>query len=125
MRMAGDRRTRTVAVLLSVVLAAPTPPAWAGMIGAEALAPEVSAAASEAEADRAKVRAFLERADLRERLQAMGVSGLNANARVDALTDAEVHALAGRIESLPAGGALSDRDLLIIILIAVVVAILI
>lgn len=125
MRMAGDRRTRTAAVLLSVVLAAPTPPAWAGMIGAEALAPEASAAASEAEADRAKVRAFLERADLRERLQAMGVSGLNASARVDALTDAEAHALAGRIDSLPAGGALSDRDLLIILLIAVVVAILI
>jgi hypothetical protein len=125
MRMAGHRRTRTAAVLLSVVLAAPTPPAWAGMIGAEALAPEASAAASEAEADRAKVRAFLERAELRERLQAMGVSGLNADARVDALSDAEVHALAGRIDSLPAGGALSDRDLLIIILIAVVIAILI
>jgi hypothetical protein len=125
MRMAGDRRTRTAAVLLSVVLAAPTPPAWAGMIGAEALAPEAPAAASEAEADRAKVRSFLERADLRERLQAMGVSGLNAGARVDALTDAEAHALAGRIDSLPAGGALSDRDILIIILIAVVIAILI
>jgi hypothetical protein len=125
MRMAGHRRTRTAAVLLSVALAVPMPQAWAGMIGAETMGPEAPAAPTQPEADRAKVRAFLERADLRERLQAMGVSGLNANARVDALTDAEVHALAGRIDSLPAGGALSDRDLLIIILIAVVIAILI
>jgi hypothetical protein len=107
------------AILLSVALAAPAPAVRAAMIDEGAIA-----APSPAEADRAKVRAFLERADLRERLQAMGVNGLNAASRVDALTDAEVHALADRIDALPAGGALSDRDILIIILIAVIVAIL-
>src|SRR5690242_21817636 len=81
------------AILLSVALAAPAPAAWGATVDDEALA-----AGSTIEADRAKVRAFLERADLRERLQAMGVSGLNAASRVDALTDDEVHALAGRID---------------------------
>ena len=36
-----------------------------------------------------------------------------------ALSDAEVHALAQRIDSLPAGGALSNQDLILIVLIAI------
>ncbi|MEJ8839944.1 PA2779 family protein [Ramlibacter sp. AN1133] len=120
MRTAGQHRTPLLAVLLAAALAAPMPAAWGGMIDAEALA-----AGSPAQADRAKVQAFLERADLRERLQAMGVSGLSASHRVAAMTDAEVHVLAQRIDALPAGGALSDRDILIIVVIAVIVAILI
>ena len=119
MRMAGHAKSGTGAVLLSMALAIPMAPARAALIGDEAVA-----AGSQAEADRAKVRAFLERADLRERLQAMGVSALGVGDRVASLTDAEVHALAGRIDALPAGGALSDRDILIVILIAVLVAIL-
>jgi len=120
MRMARPFPSRTIAVLLAAALAAPLPAAWGGMIDNEALA-----AGSPPEADRAKVQAFLERADIRERLQAMGVSGLNASGRVEAMTDDEVHALAQRIDAMPAGGALSDRDLLIIVVIAVIVAILI
>ena len=114
--------SRLLAVVLALALAAPTPAVWAGMIDHEALAGGTQA---QPEAERAKVQAFLERADVRERLQVMGVSGLNAHDRVAALTDAEVHALADRIDTLPAGGALSDRDLLIIIVIAVIIAILI
>ncbi|HET8747754.1 MAG TPA: PA2779 family protein [Ramlibacter sp.] len=126
MRMARHFPSRTIAVLLAAALAAPYPAAWGGMIDNEALAAHGSEAAStQPETDRAKVQAFLERADIRERLQAMGVSGLNASGRVDAMTDAEVHALAERIDAMPAGGALSDRDLLIIIVIAVIIAILI
>ena len=120
MRTRSLRRSSLPAVLLAAALAAPMPSAWGGLVGEDALAE-----ATPAEADRAKVQAFLERADLRERLQAMGVSGLNAAGRVAAMTDAEVHVLAQRIDALPAGGALSDRDILIIILIAVIVAILI
>lgn len=121
--MRTERRTgsRIAAILLAcLALAAPVPGAWAGTIADEAVL-----AGSPADADRAKVRAFLERADLRERLKAMGVSGLAAGGRVDALTDAEVHALAERIDAMPAGGALSDRDILIIIVIAVLIAIII
>jgi hypothetical protein len=118
--MAGHFRFRITAVLLTAALAAPLRPAWGGMISDEALA-----AGSQAEMDRAKVQTFLERADVRQRLQAMGVSGLNADQRVSALSDEEVHALAQRIDALPAGGALSDRDLLIIVVIALLIAILV
>jgi hypothetical protein len=55
----------------------------------------------------------------------MGVSGLNASDRVASMTEAEVHALAQRIDAMPAGGALTGNDLLLVLLIALVVAILI
>jgi hypothetical protein len=48
-----------------------------------------------------------------------------AQQRVDALTDAEVMHLAGKIDSLPAGGALSNQDLILILLVAILVALLI
>lgn len=70
-------------------------------------------------AERAKVREFFERANVKERLTALGVSGLNAQQRVDALTPAEVHAMAQRIEGMPAGGALSHYDWILILLVAI------
>ncbi|HEX7970990.1 MAG TPA: PA2779 family protein [Thiobacillus sp.] len=60
---------------------------------AEPIATDQVAAPSAAEQDRAKVEAFLERADVRQKLSLMGVDGLAANDRVAALSDAEVHTL--------------------------------
>lgn len=54
--------------------------------------------------DRGKVRSFLDRAEVRSQMESMGIDGTAARARVDALTDEEVSSLAGRIDSLPAGG---------------------
>lgn len=89
----------------------------AEMIGAEAALPPVPS-----QQDRNKVQSFLDRATVKERLQALGVSGLVAKDRVGALTEEEVHALAQRIDAMPAGGALSNNDLIIILLIAILVA---
>jgi hypothetical protein len=55
-------------------------------------------------AERERVRGFLDRAEVRERLQSMGVDADAARARVDALTDQEAADLAARIDQLPAGG---------------------
>ncbi|MNC85145.1 hypothetical protein D3C83_07280 [compost metagenome] len=41
---------------------------------------------------------------MQTRMQALGVDSAAARARVDALSDEEVAALADRIEQLPAGG---------------------
>ena len=78
-----------------------------------------------AEQDRARVQAFLDRADAREQLQAMGVEGLAAKDRVAGLTDQEVHALAQKFESLPAGGELGNRQVIAIVLIVLLVVLLI
>jgi uncharacterized protein DUF6627 len=55
--------------------------------------------------ERDLVRSFLDRDDVRTRLQELGVDPAAARARVDALNGDEVAALAGRIDQLPAGGA--------------------
>jgi uncharacterized protein DUF6627 len=98
--------------------------AQASLAHAELIGPEAALVQSQAEQDRAKVQNFVDRANVKERLQAMGVSGLVARDRVAALTEEEVHALAQRIDSMPAGGALSNNDLIIILLIAILVALL-
>ena len=54
--------------------------------------------------ERGQVRNFLERADVQAKMQSLGVDPAAARARVDALGDDEVAALAGRIDELPAGG---------------------
>jgi uncharacterized protein DUF6627 len=60
---------------------------------------------SYASAERDQVKNFLDRAELRTQIQALGVDAGAVRARVDALTDEEVAALAGRIDQLPAGGS--------------------
>jgi len=54
--------------------------------------------------ERQKVKMFLKRQDVTHQLQAWGVNPEEAMERVDAMTDAEVTALADKIDNLPAGG---------------------
>ncbi len=67
--------------------------------------------------ERARLQSFLDRADVKDRLQALGVAEPMAKDRVAAMTDQEVHALAQKIDSMPAGGSLSNDDLTVILLI--------
>lgn len=93
---------------------------------AELIAPEAVVAAqpgTQEQLDRAKVQQFLDSAALKDRLRAMGVDGLDASRRVDAMTHEEVHALAQRIDSLPAGGAFSDRDIILVLLVALLIVV--
>jgi len=53
---------------------------------------------------RDQVNDFLDRAEVRAKMQALGVDPGAARARVGALSDDEVAALADRIDQLPAGG---------------------
>jgi hypothetical protein len=103
--------------MLAALLVTGAPVCSAEMIGAEQVAP----AQGQAQVDRAKVQEFLDRANVREKLQAMGVTGLAARDRVGAMSEEEVHALAQRIDSLPAGGALSQSDWILILLVSILV----
>lgn len=94
-------------LLALVVLTLAVPPAYAGMIRSE-------------EGEREHVKALLERADVRAELQKHGVLADQAAARVDAMTSAEVHELAGRIDALAAGGATNETLLLLIVLILLI-----
>ena len=72
--------------------------AYAGMIGTN----QVISTAS-AQADRAHVLNVMGRAEVSSQLQSMGIDPQAAKDRVAAMTDQEVHSLAGQLETLPAG----------------------
>ena len=111
-------RSGVLVPVLALSLLVQMPFARAEIVDTDALA-----VPDQVEVDRAKIRSFVERANVRERLEAMGVSGLVAADRVDALSPQEVHAMAQRIEGMPAGAALSNSDLILILLVAILVAI--
>ena len=84
--------------LVVLVLLLPFPNVHAGMIGTD-----WAASATTAAADRAVVSDFLRRLEVANQLQAMGLDSSTAADRVSAMADKEVRALAGKIDSLPAG----------------------
>lgn len=84
--------------LIVSLFAVPFHHARAGMIGTEE-----AVTSSSAQADRELVRSTLARSDVARELQSHGVDLNAANARVAAMSDAEVSALAGTIQAAPAG----------------------
>ena len=91
------RLRRLVASLLIVSIAGigvPLP-AHAGIVSTDA---------AFASAERGRIASMLERADVRAQLEAYGVRAADVKARVAALTDEEAAQLAGKLDSLPAGG---------------------
>ena len=103
-------------LLIALMIWTPYQIATAGMIGTDQVV------ASTSQADRTAVLNFLNRSDVAGKLHSLGVDPSTAKDRVGAMTDQEVQQLAGRINSLPAGGDVSTAGvILIIILIAAAV----
>lgn len=75
------------------------PAANAAMIGTEAVVHS-----AQAQHDRERLSAALNRADVKSRLVAQGVDPSQVQARLDSLTDDEVQVLASKMDQLPAGG---------------------
>lgn len=95
----------TYLVIVAILsLSLPHQPARAAMVATES----VIASATDPQAkqsERERVRAFLQREDVRAQLQAYGLSPEETIARVDSLTDREIAMIAGKLDQLPAGGA--------------------
>jgi hypothetical protein len=100
--MQGFRQLRRgVALVLAVVMFVISMPL--GVAQAALVSTEQVLAAGDGMADRARVLAFLERAEIREQIAALGVDPNEAAARVAALSDAQVREIAGQLDQLPAG----------------------
>lgn len=96
------RVTKPVTYLLLTAFFAVTlyvPVAQAAMIGTDAVA---NAAQNQETRDR--LRATLDREDVKQQLQSQGVNPEQLQARVDALTDSEVQQMAATMDQMPAGG---------------------
>lgn len=117
--MTRRMRNRVFQMFMLFALAASAavlmPRAHAGMIGTEQ--------ATQIQGDRDKLKAALARPEVVQELKKMGVDATAASERVDAMSDSEVAQLAGRIDALPAGGVLTNDQLIIILLIVLILVI--
>lgn len=95
-------------LLLAVALLLAVPSAYAGMIRPD-------------DNERERVKAMLEREQVKAGLEQHGILPHEAAARVDAMTPAEVQSLAGRIDAVAAGGQSNQNLLLIIIIILLII----
>jgi hypothetical protein len=96
--------------ILIVACGLVAPSAQAGMIGTD----------QTVQSERERVKAALERPEVAQQLQKLGLDAKDAAARVDAMTDSEVAVLAGKIDALPAGGVLTNDQLIVILLIVLI-----
>jgi hypothetical protein len=81
----------------------------AAMIGTEE-----SLAVSQGQVNKDKVLSFLSRTDVIAKYESMGLSSKISKDRVNALTQEEVNLVAEKIDSLPAGGYISEAGGVII-----------
>ncbi|GAO34972.1 hypothetical protein SCT_0352 [Sulfuricella sp. T08] len=93
------RMTSRLLIASVLGLGLPLQSAHAGLVGTDKVA--VSA---QSQSERERIRTFLDREDVRKELQIQGVDVNTAKARVDALTDEEVQKVAGKLDTMPAGG---------------------
>lgn len=108
---------RILGILATLLLLAAAP-AHAGMISSDK-------AIAQPPSDRERVERLLARPEVQKELEKHGLAPADAAARVQAMSDAEVAQLAGRLDSLPAGAAITNDELLLIIIIILLVALLI
>ena len=78
----------------------PQHPARAAMVTTES----VITVAPNLQADRERVRVFLDRDEVRTQILAYGLNPDEATARVDSLTDREIAEIVAKLDALPAAG---------------------
>jgi hypothetical protein len=113
--MTSTMKKATCRVLVVSLLALSFQTARAGMIGADQ-----AAAVQSVQTDRATVMSVLDRGETVAQLQALGVDPQTARARVNAMTDQEVHALAQDIQTAPAGASSGWGWVAVVIVVAAV-----
>ncbi|UCE52298.1 MAG: PA2779 family protein [Desulfobacterales bacterium] len=116
------RSAKFVSILLIVFLSLiyiPVQSVFAAMIGTKAVLVD-----EEMQYAREKVRAFLDREDVWTALTAQGIDPLEAKARLDSLSDAEIQQISDRIDQLPAGGGVLEAVAIIAIVLFLVLLIL-
>jgi tetrahydromethanopterin S-methyltransferase subunit G len=102
--------------IFMLLMSVPYQPALAAMIGTETMID-----ITRGQESREYIKTMLVRKDVQAALIAHGIDPMEAKARVDSLSNAEVVRLADRIEQLPAGGDIGILSALIIILLLVLI----
>jgi len=88
-------RSLSFAVALAYLLCfVPTSPVWAAWVGSE----------QALTGDKARLVSLVERQEVQQAMQELGVDPAEATRRAHAMTDAEARAAMNRLDSMPAGG---------------------
>ena len=106
--------------ILMLIITVPFDSVLAAMVGTEA-----TLDLTRAKQARDKINKLLLREDVKNALMAQGIDPLEAKARIDTLSDAEVIQIADEIDKLPAGGAIQVVSTTTVILIGIVVVLII
>ena len=115
------RKARPVAILMTVLtllLSVPYQSAVAALVETEAMLD-----ISRSQEARETLKHFMTREDVQSAIAAQGVDPLEADARINSLTNAEVIQIADQIDQLPAGGDI--LGLLIAVLVIVILVLVI
>ena len=102
---------RRISGLVAALFLASTiyvPAAQASMVGTEALVHH-----QQIEQKRERIKAMLDRKDVRTRLVAMGVDPAHAKQRVDSLTNRQVNELSAKMDQMPAGAGIGESVLFV------------
>jgi len=107
-----------IMIILTLLLSIPYQAALAAMVDTEAMLDT-----SRSQEARETLRQFMLRQDVRSAIVSQGVDPLEADARVESLTDAEVIRVAEQIDQLPAGadGAGFVISVLVIVILVLVI----
>jgi hypothetical protein len=99
------RFSRAIALTMTLVLlidSLPVGVAQAALITTDRVIGD-QASGDDAQHERSRVDAFLQRQDVRDQMVAFGVDPEEAQTRVASLSDREIRQIAGQIDRLPAG----------------------
>lgn len=98
------RTTSRLLIACIFGLGLPFQSAHADMVSTDKVALSQEYQSGQDQSGRERIHTFLDREDVRKTLQAQGVDVNTAKERVDALTDQEVQKVAGKLDTMPAGG---------------------
>jgi len=103
--------------ILAVMLSVAVPGARAALVGTE------DVFNPSARPDRAQVKDFLAREDVRQVLAAQGIDPAEAAARVDSLSDSEVLQIQQHIDALPAGAGFWWAVIAVLVVVVLIIVI--
>ncbi len=107
----------TVLVGAMFFASVPLQPVYAALVGTDQVIQQTEGSA------RDRVTAFMAREDVKAQIQALGIAPAEAQARVAALSDAEISQIAGKIDTMPAGEGAVGAIVGAIVLIAIILLI--
>ena len=108
-----------IMAVLMLLVSFPSQPVSAALINTETL---MNATADDA--GRSQIKQFLSRKDVQRVLTARGIDPLEAEKRVDSLSNDEVNRISDRLDQLPAGGGAVEFLLVVILVTFLVLVIL-